>query len=111
MLSFAHQAAFIAGELASSAVASDTMRPLLAAASSVESLVFELAAALVAVCVAPAECIEAEAVPQYSAALEAITSLGQALRNCTSFSTRLHEEANFSIPPSEAVTHDAHTDA
>eukprot|EP01043_Picozoa_sp_COSAG02_P112763 COSAG02_NODE_48977_length_330_cov_0.670996_1_plen_81_part_10 len=41
------QAAFIAGELASAAVSSDTMRLLLAAASPVESLVFELAVALV----------------------------------------------------------------
>ena len=85
-----NQAAFIAGELASSAVASDVMRPLLAAASTVEPLVFELASALVAVCVAPAEYIEAQAVPQYSAALEATASLGQALRNCTNFATRLH---------------------
>jgi hypothetical protein len=79
------QAAFIAGELASAAVASDTTRPLLAAASAVESLVFELAAVLVAACTAPAEYIEAEAVPQYSAALEATSSLGQALRESTNF--------------------------
>ena len=80
------QAAFIAGELASAAVSSDTMRPLLAAAPLVESLVFELAAALVAACAAPAEYIEAEAVPQYSAALEATSSLGQALRTNTTLS-------------------------
>ena len=56
------------------------MRPLLAEASPVESLIFELAAALIATCTAPAESVEVEAVPQYSAALEATSSLGQALR-------------------------------
>jgi hypothetical protein len=56
------------------------MRPLLAAAPLAESLVMELAAALTAACTAPAEELEVEAVPQYSAALEAASSLGQALR-------------------------------
>ena len=40
-------AAYIAGELSSSAVASDTLRPLLAAAPAAEGLVMEVAAALV----------------------------------------------------------------
>jgi hypothetical protein len=42
--------------------------------------VFELAAALAAACTAPAEDLKVEAVPQYSAALEAASSVGQALR-------------------------------
>lgn len=72
-------AAYIGGELASSAVASDTMRPLLTESHLVESLVLELAAAVTAACTAPAEDLKVEAVPQYSAALEAASSLGQSL--------------------------------
>ena len=76
-------AAFIGGELSSSAVASDTLRPQLAAAPAAEALVMELAVALAAAVSAPAEEDSSgagQAVPQYSAALEAAASLGQTLR-------------------------------
>jgi hypothetical protein len=46
-------AAFVSGELSAGAVASATLRPMLAANPAAESLVLEVAAAVAALCTAP----------------------------------------------------------
>lgn len=82
-------AAFVAGELTAGAVASDELRPALSTAPAAQGLVMEVAEALARACSAPPSSERAvgdgdsgagQAVPQYSAAIEAAASLGQALR-------------------------------